>query len=722
MIAFKYALAAIQIFPLECFSGFMKDPSVDEIINGVYKKISLGQPHAKKWHVPPGLPMNKHIKRITKEFKRPDGQQKMNSLIDRSMHALQDFGRLDWDELWNRFMLSGSLSEQKLLQVQQGPLDPHHPLLDRLYNQCVSIESYKFNKEDPIRVEVSEETVKIAINFHTLSMVWKRYAFLYTMVTQLAIYHHSPRFPTLLPAEIRKSFKNDEDIVKMVTKFWTSVHLKGDKFSQEKDFYEAIEKIVPEPYKIQIELFPVYSRWMDGCEREYHMINELLIVCQQTGPIMTAHGYEFWDQLEKFSSEYDLKPLLESYKELCEFFAKGFPFDKLFEFYTLVSRIGVVSKFLPILRARKEQLEEIAFLLCDAMSLDYLVTHHEATLQIVFESYRTDLPLIIKQKTCQLSNFMQEELEQKLFPHLPRKPKNGRRIHREWNLELGKALEHVKLSNKNVMSHECLTNTLRSYREGHDFLDDQTLDEPTRQNGINDYSKWVKSILGIFRLHTGSLGIIPLQNTPVVWKAMKKATEREFATISMGNAKVLVACLRRAQRAIRNVLVLDRIYYAMRLVRQSKRKQFLKDVKARFESSQQTNKMTKIEAEILERLYTLIGNNSEKSDYDFWKQSILSIMSYLPTYMVNTLGDMFSDCSRDFLSAGKKYDEELLQEGSLIESKLVFKEIRQDWLSEKAKEEIKWILESYTDEHIQSLQHKFMDKKELYGIPLITPK
>ncbi|KAA1138685.1 hypothetical protein PGTUg99_034564 [Puccinia graminis f. sp. tritici] len=97
-------------------------------------------------------------------------------------------------------------------------------------------------------------------------------------------------------------------------------------------------------------------------------------------------------------------------------------------------------------------------------------------------------------------------------------------------------------------------------------------------------------------------------------------------------------------------------------------------------------------------------------------------MSYLPTYMVNTLGDMFSDCSRDFLSTGKKYHEELLQEGSFIESKLVFKEIRQDWLSEKAKEEIKWILESYTDEHIQSLQHKFMDKKELYGIPLITPK
>ncbi|KAA1094083.1 hypothetical protein PGT21_009282 [Puccinia graminis f. sp. tritici] len=529
---------------------------------------------------------------------------------------------------------------------------------------------------------------------------------------------------------------------------------------------------------------------MDGCEREYHMINELLIVCQQTGPIMTAHGYEFWDQLEKFSSEYDLKPFLESYKELCEFFAKGFPFDQLFEFYTLVSRIGqnikqldnphsqigcrkqggdttsmekvkpikpcinlnskeivrrdsrdkvnlmmnyaeeisqkmrsgVVSKFLPNRRARKEQLEEIAFLLCDAMSLDYLVTHHEATLQIVFEVYRTDLPLIIKQKTCQLSNFMQEELEQKLFPHLPRKPKNGRRIHREWNLELGKALEHVKLSNKNVMSHECLTNTLRSYREGHGFLDDQTLDESTRQNGINDYSKWVKSILGIFRLHTGSLGIIPLQNTPVVWKAMKKATEREFATISMGNAKVLVACLRRAQRAIRNVLVLDRIYYAMRLVKQSKRRQFLKDVKARFESSQQTNKMTQIEAKILERLYTLIGNNSEKSDYDFWKQSILSIMSYLTTYMVNTLGDMFSDCSRDFLSAGKKYDEELLQEGSLIESKLVFKEIRQDWLSERAKEEITWILESYTDEHIQSLQHKFMTKKELYGIPLITPK
>jgi hypothetical protein len=56
--------------------------------------------------------------------------------------------------------------------------------------------------------------------------------------------------------------------------------------------------------------------------------------------------------------------------------------------------------------------------------------------------------------------------------------------------------------------------------------------------------------------------------------------------------------------------------------------------------------------------------------------------------MVNTLGDMFSDCSRYSLSSGKNYHEELVKEGSLIESKLVFKEMRQDWLSENAEVEI----------------------------------
>lgn len=36
----------------------------------------------------------------------------------------------------------------------------------------------------------------------------------------------------------------------------------------------------------------------------------------------------------------NLKPLVEAYEQLCEFFRNGFPYDRLFDYYNLVSKIS----------------------------------------------------------------------------------------------------------------------------------------------------------------------------------------------------------------------------------------------------------------------------------------------------------------------------------------------------------------------------------------------
>ncbi|POW06855.1 hypothetical protein PSTT_08679 [Puccinia striiformis] len=73
MNTLKYAPIAFLIFYLGyCEGGFMKDPSVDEIIRGVYAKV----PSETEQVVPTGLTMDQHVQRITMEFKGSDGIRK----------------------------------------------------------------------------------------------------------------------------------------------------------------------------------------------------------------------------------------------------------------------------------------------------------------------------------------------------------------------------------------------------------------------------------------------------------------------------------------------------------------------------------------------------------------------------------------------------------------------------------------------------------------------
>ncbi|KAA1083430.1 hypothetical protein PGTUg99_033157 [Puccinia graminis f. sp. tritici] len=269
------------LFHYCCFGGFMKDPSVQEIVNGFYGKVALYIPPEKQWHVPHGLPMEQHIKRITRQFKASGthGHQILECVLSISMEEIRLGGKLEWKGLWEKYMLPSSSS--KMTWRKKIPLDSHHQLLNSLYVWCEKNEDSMIMRGgylpmEKIKVlsnlELNKETVEVAINFHTLSMVWKAYNFLWTMVTQMAIYQTSTQFPKLTPIEINEILQHaveEKLVIKMVKTFCEGFDPTSNKFNQEKEFYNFIRKVFPKPYQVRRYGLPVLDSWVKATLGSY---------------------------------------------------------------------------------------------------------------------------------------------------------------------------------------------------------------------------------------------------------------------------------------------------------------------------------------------------------------------------------------------------------------------------------------------------------------------
>ncbi|WAQ81834.1 hypothetical protein PtA15_2A146 [Puccinia triticina] len=365
-------------------------------------------------------------------------------------------------------------------------------------------------------------------------------------------------------------------------------------------------------------------------------------------------------------------------------------------------------------RARKEQLEEIAFLFCEVMTVNYLVTPEQVDHHIGLEILEADLPIIIKHKTCKFSQFLRDGIEKAFSTG----PEHGRATHKDWDIELWNAFENVQAAIP--ISFENLPGELQAQRKKFGSLNGKSF-QSILSEGDPQYSGSVMVTLGQYGIHGGRAEIIPMYNTPEVWGPMKKATEREFGTISEENAKILIRSLKRTQRFIQNIPVFDRIYYAMNQVKPFERSNLLRDVEARFEKSKDTKKMSNYEIKTLNRLLQLIINHSEKMDYPAWKKNVFRGFYYLPNYCVKTLGDIFSDCLRNLLLEGE-YFRGKTQRGHWIEPDLIYKEIEQKWLLENTKVAVDWLVESFAEARIQSGQEEFMMKRGSYELPTIKIK
>ncbi|KAH9461925.1 hypothetical protein Pst134EB_005843 [Puccinia striiformis f. sp. tritici] len=812
MNTLKYAPIAFLIFYLGyCEGGFMKDPSVDEIIRGVYAKV----PSETEQVVPTGLTMDQHVQRITMEFKGSDGirKPKLEHLIAGSIDEIQLSGRMDFHGLWGRCMMKPNSAEGTSVEIERHKTsyDRLGHLRSRLYQLCLNADKLSIMDHAQLwsRREweelgdnflASEQMVKLAIDFHTLSTIWKGYQFLWTMITQLAICSTSHRFELLSEPQIRDAAGGDEILVGTMTEFSNTVHSKRTEFDREEEFYDWLGRTVPEPYRMShLSRFPVPNDWIRSCKRENDVITELVTICQEIGPIMSKKGPEFWKKLELVTERENLKPLLMAYQELCEFFRNGFPFDRLFEYHKLISRIsreikrfgdevtqmtlqahldgmihaqdtvaidkvqsvntykGLTAKDVSNrvlrdkvnlvmnyaeelhqqpnlrpgsgeihtnLRATEWQLREIAHLLCEVMSLDYYIEFDEVAQQVDYDVSRTNLPKVIKQKTRQFAKFIQEGLEVETDTRIENTPKQPRlrETFMEWDTDLSEALMDVKIAEP--ISGETLTEALRNIKSKYnldEIMNRKSATPSTRQRKINEYNASLIHILAEFQLQDIPTKIFPLQDTPTIWEVMVKATEREFSTMLAANAEILISCLRQSQKFIQDLPVLDRIFYFTSQVKSSRRSTIIKKVQSslkeylnpkmskEIEESQKFKPMTTNEINMLEKILELIRLNSKHSHYAVWKQNILPKFLDLPTNLVMILGDMFSDCSRKYLSGKKDFRDHLL--GKSWEDAAFYKQIQHRFLSKKAKEELDRVLEALTEASIRKAQEEFMISK-----------
>ncbi|KAA1108358.1 hypothetical protein PGT21_009547 [Puccinia graminis f. sp. tritici] len=341
------------------------------------------------------------------------------------------------------------------------------------------------------------------------------------------------------------------------------------------------------------------------------------------------------------------------------------------------------------------------------MSLDYIITAEQVAFHIGFEVSRTNLPVVIKQKTCHFAKFLQDGLEEVInFRYLSNGPTKSRSTFREWDTELCEALRQVQVT-KAVDTDE-IRKEIKVANLAFDLLQDSSFKDEDQQIVKNQYNSSVKEKLASFQLKNRPTKIIPLHHIPSIWKAVKNTTEREFATMYAGNAEILIRCLRFTQRVVKNLAVFDKIYYAMKVSKISERSLLVEEVKNKFEKSKRFELMSSKEIKKLENLLNLIGNNSDNIDYHGWKKRIFQRMSYLPTELVIILGDMFDDCFRTAILE-REDDSTGLKTLLLNLKNSEFCDIlRQDLLSDELKKEVDGMWEHSADKYIRKKQEEFI--------------
>ncbi|WAQ84952.1 hypothetical protein PtA15_5A525 [Puccinia triticina] len=531
-----------------------------------------------------------------------------------------------------------------------------------------------------------------------------------TMVAQMAIYQSIGNLPPLTAADLESIPHEDSSLLEIMQAFDRLVS-RNHRFESAENFNREVAKVIPIPYHLQLDFFPVCDHWVRSSgEREYHVVSQLIEVCQEMAPSMAAHGPLFWQQLERLAVLEDLMPLYEAYQQLCDFFQKGVPFDRLFEYYKLVSKIssslksfgdfhgnthssismprsqatnkdgmvlteqfefetpvlkhkanllmnyaeelhqarslGLTPEFHPNIRAEKEQIERI-----DILSANDGIKLSDVVDQLGSDVFRTSLPGVIKHKLSQFAQFIKDEMQELTASTNPAsKSAKMREILKEWDPHLSAALkEGVKI---NESLPEQLIYAVKRFKLSQ---------KPTYEEKLEEYNRLVRlAIIKCENYHIYPSTIFRLHETPIVWQAMLRTTEREFATVDKLNAEILIERLSRTQRIVTNIPLFDRIYYALDEVNASERNTILQSVEERIKkwktpTEEFKRAMKSEEYETLTRIFTQIRRSwKTKARYEDWRRKLNPTLPSFPSDLVKIIADMFGDSSRQFLM--KKLD------------------------------------------------------------------
>ncbi|OAV88577.1 hypothetical protein PTTG_12322 [Puccinia triticina 1-1 BBBD Race 1] len=528
----------------------------------------------------------------------------------------------------------------------------------------------------------------------------------------MAIFQTAGKLPALTDAD-RASARGDSCLMGIVEALHELIS-QNPRFEKEEDFNREVAKLIPMAYQLKIDPFPAVDAWVASCEWEYQVVTQLIEVCQEMGPSMVAHGPLFWGQLRRIATQEKLEPFLGAYQQLCEFFAKGVPFNRLFDYYTLVSKIcsslktfgeshdltrsssvsGAQSQsakkeemvftqeietsvlkqkanllmnyaeelhqaaslgpatFHPNVRAEKKQIERIALLVLDVLSIDSSFDTDELYHQLRADVFRSGLPGVIKYNLHRITEFLRDEITEIIkLTDLSSEPVKEQGVMRRWDLHLSAAMK------EGMKVNAPLKKQLEYAGKRFDLSQKSTNKEnPEEHNELDrlEYNRLVRlAILNYKNSHVHVSATLRLDQYPIIWQAMLRTTDREFATIDKRNAEVLIKCLTRTKRIVRNIPVFDRIYYALYQVNAKCRNDILESAKARLDELK--GKIRWEEHGLMMQIYYRIISAEKMITYEDWRGLFIPIIPTSPSHTLETIDDIFGDCSRSVLL--KKLDK-----------------------------------------------------------------
>ncbi|KAA1072913.1 hypothetical protein PGTUg99_026874 [Puccinia graminis f. sp. tritici] len=307
----------------------------------------------------------------------------------------------------------------------------------------------------------------------------------------------------------------------------------------------------------------------------------------------------------------------------------------------------------PGTRATSDQLHEISLLLCDIMSSTYSNTFEEVKWELLNAVFNQNLPVVIKSKIKTFVTILNEHLKNTTRLYLVEEGSKmvwrNKKYHKKWSSKLSDAFKGRRLPDTDSELQEIALEALKEAdrkaasnsrkAKGRRVTSNRKIlkEEEILQNELKrrvDFSAYPQDI-------------IPLQDDPEIWEAIKSTTEREFNTIEQNSAKTLIDCLESVKRGLHNRPFFSKVYYTMEKTEPWERKEVLKNFQATLQATKSIPQSSLASSNKV--LKSMIQNSLEPNvNYPEWHRKVWTEIMNLPTDLVMVLDDIFSDSSHKF--------------------------------------------------------------------------
>ncbi|KAA1095278.1 hypothetical protein PGT21_014790 [Puccinia graminis f. sp. tritici] len=671
-----------------------------------------------------------HVDKITQVLQEiDDGSSRLSTMIVKDLANVVRGGRIQLDESWEKYMVASrfsrtstdskfakaSLQEKKVRQLLHSWCNGSVIGWSRLSSDPKGWEISVIKSKELQTLKVNQETVSLAIDFHTFSMAW-RSSFVYDSIAYaLAHFKIVSAWPRVSNKLIDKLSKNCNPKI----------------LSKVDGFHKVMKMLqVTMPYREE----PI--RCGGVLEYQMHVLNDFIFVSQMLRQPSINEEYfsRFWTSLELFSSEIGIENLANDFQEIWGYFSNGRRFDMSFEYYNLLSKIGLnihkefeSERLKPLSTGANKIPKDEVVASTKNSSHFYHTLFKDVTdgQDLVFHKFQFSLHYVeellkeVKKSKNSLENF---------YPR-PRVTKPQllqiAQLAYDYMMPIYQDNEFVTNYNLNV---ELEGNKFPVLIQGFffKFLGTDYRDKRVNNNQLANMIKRFqrnskfqfgkkymefKQILSRMELELESGSSkkeeIKIKFSNEIWDAMvecenqlmlphdrivihqHKIEHKQFDLvltkylnyISLINAEKLIKLIGKGNQLRRNSLIVNRLYYFMMIKDEKEKRSIFLHVGKELKILKE--KMIPEEWNVLWEIYESTRKKIKPSAYSIWKEQVILKITKLPFHSAKILDDILFDCSKEYLLT--------LYEGESLEE--TYGKINEELLSEDSKRKLEFISE-----------------------------